>query len=128
MQQLCAERVDGLHFQAARRFQRAREQSPRQGARRGTGIDVRAGADRVVERFVVERCPFAERVEHAFRHVGGCGLGECDAEDFFRLDAFEQQIDDALCQHMGLARTGVGSHPRRYVRIGYRLPLPDRQG
>ena len=32
----------------------------------------------------------AERREHPFRHVGGGGLGEGDAEDFFRRHAVEQ--------------------------------------
>ena len=108
----------------------ARANNRRASARRpGIRQDVRAGADRVVERRIVERGPFGERVEHALGHVGGGGLGEGDAEDFFRLDALEQEIDHPLCQYMGLARTGVGSDPGRYVRIGDRaLQLPDLRG
>ena len=129
VQELRAEGVDGLHFQAAGCLQRAGEQSPRQRPPPGIRQDVRAGADRVVERRIVERGPFGERVEHALGHVGGGGLGEGDAEDFFRLDALEQEIDHPLCQYMGLARTGVGSDPGRYVRIGDRaLQLPDLRG
>ena len=41
-------------------------------------------ADRRIQRVVVERHPMAERGEHPLRHVGGGGLGEGDAEDFFR--------------------------------------------
>ena len=34
------------------------------------------------------------------------------------MDAFEQEIDDALRQHMSLARAGIGRHPGGDVRVG----------
>ena len=120
VQELRAEGMDGLHFQSARCLQRAREQPPRQRPPPDVGHHVRSVMDHVVERGIVERRPFGERVEDALGHVGGGGLGEGDAEDFFRLDALEQQIDHALRQHMRLARAGIGGEPRRYVGIGHR--------
>ena len=65
-------------------------------------------ADRGVQRGVIQRDPMAERGEHPLRHVGGGGLGEGDAEDFFRRHVVEQQPDHALHQHMGLAGSGIG--------------------
>ena len=59
-----------------------------------------------------------QRAEHAVRHVGGGRLGEGDAEDFRRIDAAQQQPDDALRQHMGLAGAGIGGDPGRHVGIG----------
>ena len=61
LQQPGAKRVDGLHLQAARGFQRAREQlsgghpQVRAGAR-NSGLD-----DRGIEPIVIERDPMAER-------------------------------------------------------------------
>ena len=79
MQQMRAEGVDGLHFQSARRVQRAREQLPRAGAQ--SGVDL-ADADllhRVVKRGIIQRGPGGEPIEHPVRHVRRRGLGECDA-------------------------------------------------
>ena len=118
MQQLGAESVDGLHLQPARGVERAREQAPRQRAARGVGLKARALANGFVEAGIVERGPFGERVEHPLGHVGGGGLGESDAEDFFRLDAVEQKVDHALHQHVGLARAGIGGDPGRHGRVG----------
>ncbi len=118
LQQPGAERVDGLHLQPARRFQRAGEQFA--SARAQSCIDLRdAGVtDGVVQRGVVERDPVAERGEHPLRHVGGGGLGEGDAQDLFRRHVGEQQPDHALHQHMGLARAGIGRDKRRGGGIG----------
>ena len=115
MQQLGAESVDGVHLQPARGVERAREQAPRQRAPRGVGLEARALANGFVEAGIVERGPFGERVEHALGHVGGGGLGESDAEDFFRLDAVEQKVDHAL-------RPARGSCPSRH----WRRPTPTR--
>ena len=67
-------------------------------------------ADRRVQRVIIERHPVAQRREHPLGHVGGGGLGEGDAENFFRRHAVEQQPDHALHQHMRLARAGIGRH------------------
>ena len=113
LQQPRAQRVDGLHLQAARRFQRAGKQFARRLAQFRVGMRNAGFADRRVQRRVIERDPMAERGEHPFRHVGGGGLGEGDAEDFFRRHAVEQQPDHPLHQHMRLARAGIGRHERR---------------
>ena len=70
------------------------------------------GENRGVEFVVAQGHPVPERGEHALRHVGGGRLGEGDAEDFFRRHAIEQQPDDAVDQHMGLAGAGVGGDER----------------
>ena len=72
-------------------------------------------------------------VEHARRHVGGGRLGEGDAQDARRIDpagrAVEHQPDDALREHMGLARAGIGGDEHRARRVGgIRLPAPHRLG
>jgi len=103
MQQTRAERVDGLHLESARGFEREREQLPRPCAHLRAGGDARRSQDDAVERGVVVRGPLRQRVEHPLRHVGGCRLGEGDAEDALGLGAFEQEPDHALRQHVGLA-------------------------
>ncbi len=113
LQQPRAERVNGLHLQAARRFQRACKQFARglaQACGRMRDADV---PDRGIEACIVQRDPVAERREHPLRHVGGGGLGEGDAEDFLRRHAGKQQADHALHQHMGLAGAGIGRHEGR---------------
>ena len=110
MQQLGAKCMDRLHFKSAGGFQCTGEQTPRQRPSGGVRLDIGARADRSIERAVVERGPFGERIEDAFRHVGGGRLGKGDAEYFFRLNAFQQEVDDALRQHMRLARSGIGRH------------------
>ena len=119
MQQPRAEGVDGLHLQAARRLQRRGKQPPRAGAvlRRSPSLPVESLIF-CVERVVGQRAPVGERAEHAVGHVGGGGLGEGDAEDLRRIDAAQQQIDDALRQHMRLAGAGIGRDEGRRVRIG----------
>ena len=118
VQQPRAEGVDGLHFQPARRFQRRGEQPARPRALGHVGFLAGAEQNLGVELGVVERGPFRQRAEHAVRHIGGRRLGEGDAEDLGRIDAAQQQIDDALRQHMGLAGAGIGRDESRYVGIG----------
>ena len=121
-----AEGMDGLHFQSTRCLEGAREQSPRQCPPRRIGRLAQLVVDHVVERRVVIRRPYGERVEDALGHIGGGSLGEGDAEDLFRLDALEQEIDHALREHMRLARAGVGGDPGRCFGIGRRpLRPPD---
>jgi len=123
LQQPCAERVDGLHLEAARRLQRAGEQLA--GAHSQFRIDMRnAGvADRGSQRLVVERDPVAERGKYPLRHIGRGCLGKSDAENLFRRHIAEQQPDHPLHQHMGLARAGIGRDERgsrgiRGARLG----------
>jgi hypothetical protein len=52
--------------------------------------------------------PFGEPAGEAVAHLAGRGAGEGDGEDVVRLDAGEQQPDDARHQHPGLARAGAG--------------------
>ena len=81
----------------------------------------------MVEVVVFERRPFGQRIEYRFRHVGGGGLGEGEAKNFGRIGAAQQQPDDALRQHIGLARAGIGRHPGRHRRIR-RLALARKHG
>jgi hypothetical protein len=103
LEQPRAQRVDGLHLQPARRFQRASEQFACRLPQAWTRMRNAGIADRRVQRVVVERHPMAEGGEHPLRHVGGGGFCEGDAEDLFRRHAVEQQPDHPLYQHMGLA-------------------------
>ncbi len=81
----------------------------------------------LVERFVVERRPGAQILEHFVGHIGGGGLGEGDAEDACRIDTRQQQPDHALGEHMRLAGAGIGGDPGREIRVGSeRLPLDHR--
>ena len=95
--------MDGLNFEAARRFQRAGEQltcrhpQARVGSR-DTGLDYRC-----IERRVIERDPMAKCGEHPLRHVGGGGFREGDAQDPFRRYPVEQQSDHPLHQDVRLA-------------------------
>ncbi len=103
LQQPRAQRVDGLHLQAARRLQRLRKQLARCFTQLGTGVRHTGVDDCGIERGIVEHHPVAERCEHALGHVGGGGLGEGDAEDLFRRHAGQQQADHALHQHVRFA-------------------------
>ena len=118
MQDLRAEGVDGLHLQAARRFQRPRKQPSRQGAARGR-YAARPRGDLGIKRGVVECGPAPERVEHALGHVGGGRFGEGETEDFFRRHAGEQKLDHAPRQDVGLAGAGIGGDPGGDGRIGH---------
>ena len=73
--------------------------------------------------------PFRQGLEHALGHIGRRRLGEGEAQDAPRRAAREQQPDDPLRQHMGLARTGIGGHPGGIARVGrQRLPRPGVSG
>jgi hypothetical protein len=118
VQQPCAEGVDGLHLQAARRFERGGKQPARPGSLAGIGPAAGRKRDRSVERGVVERGPARKPLEHFVRHIGGGGLGEGDAENFGGVDAAQQQIDHPLSENIGLAGAGIGRHESGDVRIG----------
>ena len=118
LQQPRAQRVDGLHLQPAGRFQRACKQLARRFPQPGVGMRNSGLTDRGIELSVVERDPMAKRGKYPFRHVGGGGLGEGDAEDLFRRHVLEQQPDHALHQHMRLAGAGIRGDECRRRRIG----------
>ena len=117
MQQPRAEGVDGLHLEPAGGLQRQCEQPPGSRPLRRVGTEVGHSPDRCIERLIVECGPAPQLVEHAVRHIGGGGLGECDAENFIGLDAVEQEPDHALRQNVGLARSGIGCDPGGHRRI-----------
>ncbi len=96
MQQPRAKGVDGLHLEAAGRLQRGGKKAPRPRALDGVGLAAGRKRDLPVERGVAERGPARQPLEHLVRHIGGGGLGEGDAEDLGRIDAAQQQVDDAL--------------------------------
>ncbi len=131
LQDAGTERMNGLHLEPAGRLERRRKQAP--GALAFGGVDIR-NADlphSLIKRIIVERDPTFQLIVNARRHVGGRRLGECDAEDFRRIDAcrgaVQHEPDDALRQHMGLARAGIGrnEHGRRRVG-GFGLPVAHR--
>ncbi len=129
LQKPCTQRVNGLHLQSARRFQRPRKQFARDLAQLSVGVGDAGVADRVVECGIVECHPVTKRREYALRHVGGRRLGEGDAEDFFRRHAGEQQPDHALHQHVRLAGAGIGRDERGRGRVrGAGLLVADRAG
>ena len=117
LQQALAEGVDGLDLQPARRLQGAGEEPPRSSQlvlARPAAFDLRDGAG---ERLVGQHRPAAEALEDPARHLRRGGLGEGEAEDTARLGAGEQQPHDALGEHEGLARAGIGRHPGGRPRI-----------
>jgi len=125
MQKPCAKCVDGLDLETTRRLQRQREESPCSRPPRRIGIEIGHPSDRRIEVLIVERGPAPQLVEHAVRHIGGGGLGERDAEDLSGLDAVEQEAGHALRQNMGLARSGIGGDPGRYLGVR-RRDLPPQ--
>ncbi len=127
MEQPGAEGVNGLHLESAGRLEREREQPPRLLPPVGVRHNLSHGANRIVEGRVTQRGPFAQRLEHAVRHVRGGRLGESDAEDLGRRDPVEQQPDHALGEHMRLARSGVGGHPRRHGGVRCRDLQPQHR-
>jgi hypothetical protein len=118
MQQPCAEGVNGLNLEAARRLNRSGEQAPRQRALPRGRLESGGLRDALVESGIVERGPLRQRLEHAVCHVGGGRLGIGDAQDLGRVDALQQQVDDALREHPGFAGPRIGGHEDRSIRIG----------
>ena len=118
MQQPRAKSVNGLHLEPARCLQRGGKQPARAGAlRRACRLSGR-GFYLLIKRGVGERAPFGERAKHAVGHIGRRRLGKGDAENLRRVDAAQQQIDDALRQHMRLAGAGIGRDEGRRIRVG----------
>ena len=110
--------VDGLNVEPARRLQHPREQPPCQRHLRLIGVLTGEAEQRLVEPFVAERDPGFQRLADPVGHLGGGSLGEGQREDLAGLHAFEQQGQQAVGQHPGLAGPGGGRHPRRHLRIG----------
>ncbi len=118
MQQRFAEGVDRLDFQPARRFQRLGEKTARllQLDRvRDTPFNCR---DTVFQGGVGERGPIREAIEDAARHFRGRRLGIGQAQNGGGTATGQQQTDHPLRQDMRLARTRIGRHPCRAIRIG----------
>src|SRR6476620_1691259 len=112
MQEARAESMDGLHLESTRRLQGERKQPASARTQRWVGLEARYFADLAVESFVVVGDPAAERIEDLLGHIGGCGLGEGDAENFLGRDIGKEEPDHALRQNEGLARSGIGRDPR----------------
>jgi hypothetical protein len=71
--------------------------------------------------------PFAKAAEQAVLHLGRGGLGIGEAEDVLGFHPAQQQAGDAVGQHTGLARSGIGGQPGG--EGGFRgLHLPFRGG
>jgi len=110
MQQTRTEGVNGLDLQSAGSFQRVCKKPPRAGALRRIGQLAGRKFYARVERGIIERRPFRQRIEHACRHIGGGRLCEGDTKNLCRVFAAQQQIDHPLHQHVRLAGSGVGRH------------------
>ena len=127
MQQAFAEGMDGLDLQAARRLHRAREKAPGKGQ-----VDLclwmASIEDLLAQVLVICGRPCGEGLEDTHGHVGCRRLRIGQAEDLGGRHALQQQADDALCEHMGLARTRIGGHPRGQARIGSALLRIGRVG
>ena len=118
-----AEGVDGLDLQPARRLQRLGETAFALGAAwRRSGCRPSSSTMRLRQLFVAEHRPLRQAGEDAVRHVGGGGARIGQAEDLRRVGALQQQADDALRQHMRLARPGIGRHPDGILRDRRRAP------
>ncbi len=113
-----AEGVDGLDLQPARCFQRLGEQAPRPAHGVAIGPATVQRLDPRRQFRVAKRRPFRQCRKHPVRHVGCGGAGVGQAQDLRRIGAAQQQPDDALGQHMGLARSGIGRHPGRIPGVG----------
>jgi hypothetical protein len=118
VQHRLAEGVDGLDFQPARRFQRLGEQAACALQGLGIGPPPVHRLDAPGKLGLVQRRPFRQRGKDAVRHVGGRRARIGQAQDFRRFRAAQQQPDDALGQHMRLARAGVCRHPCRIGGVG----------
>ena len=117
-QQGLAEAVDGLDFQPAAGLQHPGEQT--------AGVDdlprLRLASKDVAQLekqlFVFLGGPVAETLVQAVRHLRCRRAGEGQAEDAFGRGAVQQQAQQALDQHMGLAGAGGSGDPDRGLRIG----------
>ena len=116
MQQPRAEGMDGLHLEAARRLQRAREQAARPRALRGVGGFAPSFAHRRVERRVVERGPGAQCSNTRFAMLAAAALVKVMQRMRLGSTPEQQQPDHALRQHVGLAGAGIGGDPGRRCR------------
>ena len=118
-QKILAEGMDGLDFQAARRFERLRRTaaapganpSPSRFSRRSPRCVARASASSSIAH--LPSC-----VEQPPRHLRRRGLGVGEAENAFGLRAVEQKPRHAVGERVGLARAGIGRNPGRTFRIG----------
>jgi hypothetical protein len=120
--------VDGLDAQPARCFDGAGEEAAR--LRQRIGIQPRAFAQlgklRAQGGIGLHR-PFAKAAEQAVLHLCRGGLGVGEAEDVLRFHPAQKQPGDAVCQHAGLARSGIGGKPGRSGWVSG-LHLPFRGG
>ena len=117
-QQILAEGVNGLDFQAARRFQRLRKQcaGPRQFfAAVGARPDL---ADFFTQRVIGHQSPGAKLVEQPRRHFRRRRLGIGQAQNAFGPRPGQQQPRHPVGKGIGFAGARIGGDPGRAVRIG----------
>ena len=123
LQQPRAQRVDGLHLQAARRFQRAGEQfagAQPQFWRRDAAMPASRIAASSAASSSVTQWPSVENTRSAM--LAAAALVKVMQRIFSGGTPFEQQPDHPLHQHMGLARTGIGRDEGRGRRDRRRAP------
>ena len=113
MQQPLAKSVNGLNFQAAGGFHRLGKQAARMVQQFCARCVLHR--HRLAEIFkrshqgrVIKLCPLRQGVENAGRHIGRRHLCIGEAENARRINAAQQQADDAHGQNIGFARASIG--------------------
>ncbi len=123
-QQRLAEGVDGLDLHAARAIHHLGEQPAGDGAGLGARPLAAEVGEPVLQPFVGQSRPDAQRAVDADGHLRRRRLGEGQAEDARRRGAGQHQPQHAVGQHLRLAGPGGGAHPHRRQRVGGE-PLRD---
>ena len=118
-----AEGVDGLDFQAAWRFQRARKQAAGFAQAFLVGRGAADILDGFGERRIVQHRPAAELFEQTSLHLRGGGLRVGEAKDFRGRRIRQQQARHAVGERVRLSRAGIGGDPCRFFRIGGDFPV-----
>ncbi len=135
-QQRCAERMDRLDLEPARRLDGAREKPAR--ARQRLVLDGAGHAqigERRVQRARLHHRPFPEPPEQPVLHLARGGLGVGQAQDVLRRDPVEQEPRHPVGEHPRLARSRIGRQPHRVAGLGRRdlprarvVPHPTSSG
>ncbi len=117
-QDTLAKRVDGLDAQAARRVKHMREQPTRPRRLLGGRRAVQQLRQPPVEIARRSHRPFTQSAGQPARHLRRRSLGEGQTDDPFGRSPREQQAQDALDEHMGLAGACIRPHPSARGGIG----------
>ena len=114
--------MDGLDLEAARGFEGAGEKLAGTLQHGAIGRCDPEFGQQLGQLRIADDDPGAQALEQPVGHFGSRRLGEGQAHDARRIGAAKHQADDAINQHMGLARAGIGIDPDGGLGIG-RLQL-----